>query len=347
MGLCQSNERKAKSSNKKKARVGNFNANELKNDLIMEMNQIRDIHQVAGLSPSRELESVAQNFSNKVAKRGVLEYSNNTYNGEELGEILFYYSTDCDAETVIESWNQDAKSFKYNSKNSGASSFAQIVWKSSQYIGLGVSKDSKGGTYIVANFYPAGNVAGKFKDNVFPPRGKGSNKKKEKVREVEKEVKKSTNGNKGKNLSGFTQFDVEALEAHNYYRRKHHAPPLTLNKDLCKIAQGYAQKLLATKSFEHSKNKYKGNNIGENLYWCTGKEATGEMATTDWYNEIKMHNFKKEFQHDTGHFTQVIWKDTKEVGFGVANKGNTYYVVANYYPPGNIKGNFANNVLKA
>ena len=122
---------------------------------------------------------------------------------------------------------------------------------------------------------------------------------------------------------------------------------MTLNKDLCKIAQSYAERLLATNSFNHSKNKYKGNEIGENLYMCSGKVATGEMATTDWYNEIKMHNFRKDFQSGTGHFTQVVWKGTEEVGFGVANKGSTYFVVANYYPPGNFLGEFANNVFKA
>lgn len=346
MGLCQGNERKAKKSTKKNERTGNFDANELKNDLILEINAIREIHQVDGLSPSREIESIAQSFANKVAKKGDLDYSNNTYNGEELGEILFYYSSDCDAETVIETWNEDSKNFKYNSKNPEASSFAQIVWKSSKYIGLGISKDSKGATYIVANFYPAGNVVGQFKDNVFPPKGKGgsSNKKKEKEKEVKKS-KKDTN--KSSNLSGYTQFDIDALEAHNFYRKRHHAPPLTLNKDLCKIAQNYAQKLLATNTFDHSTNKYNGKSIGENLFYCKGKEATGEMATTDWYNEIKMHNFRKEFQSATGHFTQVIWKGTEEVGFGIANKGNTYYVVANYFPAGNVMGEFATNVLKA
>ena len=355
MGLCHANERKAKGKKTKSAGAtgGNFDPNELKYDLINEINAIRDIHQVEALSPAREIETIAQSFANKVAKSGNLDYSNNTFRGEELGEILFYYSSDCDAETVVESWNQDAKKFRYNSKNQGASSFAQLVWKSSKYIGLGVSKDTKGGTYIVANFYPAGNVAGQFQDNVFPPKGKGGNKKKEKEKEKEREVKntkkETSGGGGGKSQASFSfsQFEKEALEAHNYYRRKHHAPPLTINRDLTKIAQKYAEKILATRRFEHSGNKFNGNPMGENLYYCSGKVATGEIASYEWYNEIELHNWKKEFQNATGHFTQLIWKSTKEVGFGVANKGNTYYVVANYFPAGNVKGQFATNVLKA
>ena len=351
MGLCQANSRKAKEGTKKRTKSsggGNFDINELKNDLILEINEVRELHQVSGLSPNREIESIAQAFANKIAKKGELEYSNGMYKGEELGEILFYYSSDCDAETVIETWNKDSKHFRYNSKNPDASSFAQIVWKSSKFIGLGISKDSKGGTYIVANFYPGGNVVGQFAENVFPPKGKGESSKKPKEKEKEKEKEPKKSSNKGKqNLSGYTQFDIDALEIHNKYRKKHHAPALKLNKDLCKIAQGYAERLLATRSFNHSSNKYRGEELGENLYMCTGKVATGEEATTEWYNEIKQHNFKKEFQSGTGHFTQVIWKSTQEVGFGVANKGSTYYVVANYYPAGNIWGEFQTNVLKA
>ena len=98
---------------------------------------------------------------------------------------------------------------------------------------------------------------------------------------------------------------------------------------------------------DYSFGKFKGNDMGENIFKCQGTEATGEMATNDWYNEVKSHNFKKDFQKNTGHFTQIIWKDTKEVGFGKASRGNTYYVVANYYPPGNFLGKYQDNVLKA
>ena len=343
MGHCHANDRKAKAS-KKSGGSGKFDQKELRNDLIHEINEVRYMHQVSALCPNKEIENIAQSFATKLAKKGDIEYSNSKYKGEELGEILFYYNADCDAEIVIETWNKDSKTFKYNSKNPEASSFAQIVWKSSQLIGIGIAKDSRGGTFIVANFYPGGNVVGQFANNVFPPIGNATKKPKEKPKEKEAK-KESSKGNKSS--SGFTQFDADALQTHNYYRRKHHVPPLTLNKDLCKIAQAYAQRLCSTRCFEHSKNKYKGFNIGENLYRCTGKVATGEMATTSWYDEIKTHNFKKDFQHASGHFSQLVWKGSQEVGFGVANKGTNYYVVANYYPAGNIIGDFANNVFKA
>lgn len=50
----------------------------------------------------------------------------------------------------------------------------------------------------------------------------------------------------------------------------------------------------------------------------------------------------------TGHFTQVVWKGSKEVGFGKAHgKDGRVVVVGNYHPPGNVMGHFEENVFDA
>lgn len=48
-----------------------------------------------------------------------------------------------------------------------------------------------------------------------------------------------------------------------------------------------------------------------------------------------------------GHFTQVVWKSTTEVGVGLAMVGNAVFVVGQYSPAGNIsnEGYFEKNVL--
>lgn len=48
-----------------------------------------------------------------------------------------------------------------------------------------------------------------------------------------------------------------------------------------------------------------------------------------------------------GHFTQVVWKSSTELGVGIATDGNTVFVVGQYRPAGNITnaGYYQKNVL--
>ena len=147
---------------------------------------------------------------------------------------------------------------------------------------------------------------------------------------------------------------AEMLKLHNFHRARHCAGPLTISERLNKIAQSYAQHLAATSTFEHSGNKLGNENLGENLYmqWISqGRvKVSSKAAVKSWYDEIAMHNFKKpKFSHETGHFTQMVWKATKKLGVGVAlsPNGREVYIVTNYYPAGNITnaGYFEDNVL--
>lgn len=67
-----------------------------------------------------------------------------------------------------------------------------------------------------------------------------------------------------------------------------------------------------------------------------------------WYNTKAFHDFNKTFNEKSGLFTQLIWKDTTDVGFGVAKALNGHqYAVAYYYPAGNYEHNFKSNVSPA
>ncbi len=48
-----------------------------------------------------------------------------------------------------------------------------------------------------------------------------------------------------------------------------------------------------------------------------------------------------------GHFTQLIWYRSIQLGIGIGftSNNNSAYVVAMYHPPGNVVGEFAQNVL--
>lgn len=63
-------------------------------------------------------------------------------------------------------------------------------------------------------------------------------------------------------LSTDARFQQEFLHAHNAYRKKHSAPPLTLSSDLSAKAQEWADQLLSKKSLEHSSTE-----DGENIFY--------------------------------------------------------------------------------
>jgi len=141
------------------------------------------------------------------------------------------------------------------------------------------------------------------------------------------------------------KFIDECLKAHNEYRAKHKAAPLVLNKELCKIAQARANHNAAQGKMQHGDSGY-----GENIYF-NSQQIDGKKAVDGWYSEIKDYNWNKlEGQKGTGHFTQVIWKGSREVGIAKATspppKSYTF-VVANYNPPGNFIGKYPDNISHA
>lgn len=151
-----------------------------------------------------------------------------------------------------------------------------------------------------------------------------------------------------------SQMVTNMLNKHNYYRAQHQVGNLALLSALTTMAQASANDMAAKNTFEHTGKTYNGNYCGENLYkcWTTASSciSTGEEAVVDWYNEISAYNFNKQgFSSETGHFTQVVWKNTKNLGCGVANgkdgSWTTTTVVCNYYPGGNYLGQFEANVF--
>ena len=146
----------------------------------------------------------------------------------------------------------------------------------------------------------------------------------------------------------FSDFCLEALDSHNHFRRIHHVEPVRLSKELCTIAQNWSYKLAnEIGHLEHSDNAINGETLGENLFFCYGCEPSGTMVCKNWYEENKKYDYSGDWKSGTGHFTQMIWKGTKEVGFGRSkNSKGQYYIVGNYYPAGNLIGLFKRNVLR-
>ncbi len=131
----------------------------------------------------------------------------------------------------------------------------------------------------------------------------------------------------------------EWLQAHNKHRILHDVSPLTWSTTVATSAQAYADTCPA----DHSGSQY-----GENMAMATYDQ--GQTGTVDaWYNEEPYYDYDNPgFSGETGHFTQVVWKGTREVGCGYKSgcpSGWPNVWVCQYDPPGNYNGQFGENVL--
>lgn len=71
--------------------------------------------------------------------------------------------------------------------------------------------------------------------------------------------------------------------------------------------------------------------------------------TDMWYEEHDKYRYGNPgFSTNTGHFTQIVWQSSKEMGAGKAvSSSGAQFVVARYQPPGNVRGQFPENVKPA
>jgi uncharacterized protein YkwD len=134
------------------------------------------------------------------------------------------------------------------------------------------------------------------------------------------------------------------VDAHNAVRAKHCAGPLAWSPKLAAVAQKWADTLRDKGcAFGHSGGQY-GENLAAGTEGVLDPEATVKM----WYDEIAKYRFPDGgFSMETGHFTQVVWRGTTQVGCGHSQcKGNDIWV-CNYDPAGNWDGQYRENVLPA
>ncbi len=152
-------------------------------------------------------------------------------------------------------------------------------------------------------------------------------------------------------LKGFDQnqknFIYSAFKRMNEYRRRHGAPELKLNPGLCETSKKFAEDVAQHNQIFHSAGLWSDKPIGECMAIMIGKELTGKEMVDIWYDEKDNFDFKKpDYKENSGYFSQMVWKGSKEVGIGVAEGPENKWVgIANFYPAGNSLGQYQENVL--
>ncbi|VDD74129.1 unnamed protein product [Mesocestoides corti] len=136
------------------------------------------------------------------------------------------------------------------------------------------------------------------------------------------------------------------VDTEKVLRSLHGCPPLTFALDLAVSAQVYAEKLAGLGTIRHSGYSDVGENLALSLGPSQSTDFSGVMVTLLWYNEISDYEFTGVDQISCGHFSQVVWKETKSIGMGLARTedGQVIVAVAHYRPPGNVSGQWAANV---
>jgi len=137
-----------------------------------------------------------------------------------------------------------------------------------------------------------------------------------------------------------SQSDItQYLDGHNNFRKQHDAQALTWSDTLASTAQAWAQKCV----WKHSEGQY-----GENLAAGIGLDIP--YAIKMWTDEQSQYDSSNP---QASHYTQVVWKNTKELGCAVVSCnlsifdpsfGPANYYVCEYNPPGNVVGEYAQNV---
>jgi len=136
----------------------------------------------------------------------------------------------------------------------------------------------------------------------------------------------------------------QLVDAHNRFRAKHCAKPLTWSPKLAQVAQQWANALRDKGCvFGHS-----GGDLGENLAAGTSGTLDADEVVRMWYDEVSHYRFPNGgFSAQTGHFTQVVWRGTARVGCGRSQCKGMDIWVCEYDPAGNWEGQYRENVLPA
>jgi hypothetical protein len=144
------------------------------------------------------------------------------------------------------------------------------------------------------------------------------------------------------------RFAQALLAEHNRARDEVGVPRLAWSSKLAGEAQVWADRLASEGRMRHSAKDESGG-AGENLWMGSAGYYSPQVMVGAFVDE------KRAYRHvpfgadvsatgkwqDVGHYTQVVWRGTQEVGCAVAHNAKDDFLVCRYYPAGNWWGQVA------
>jgi len=125
------------------------------------------------------------------------------------------------------------------------------------------------------------------------------------------------------------------LAAHNAIRATLKLPSLAWSGKIAKAAQQWADTLVKDGTFHHPAKLAWGQNLAQ-FY---RDEHIPDQVVYGWASEAAEYDYKtNRCGGICGHYTQLVWRDTKEVGCAVARREDREVRVCDYWPPGNYVG---------
>ncbi|MDP5293098.1 CAP domain-containing protein [Oceanimonas sp. CHS3-5] len=137
-----------------------------------------------------------------------------------------------------------------------------------------------------------------------------------------------------------TDIKQALLEAHNEVRAEVGAVPLVWSARAETQAAGWAHELSKRCDIEHSR----GSGFGENLFMGTLGYYDELDGVKSWEEEKRYYSgqpLTRALVLKVGHYTQMVWSDTQELGCATSTCNDIMILVCNYHPPGNYLGEAA------
>lgn len=139
----------------------------------------------------------------------------------------------------------------------------------------------------------------------------------------------------------------KALAVHNELRARHGAPPLQWSDECYEFARRQANECSQFHCLRHGNYEGASGRVhGQNAFMAPAAEDP-EAVVKAWYSELDVrgHDFGKDSQMGTAHFSQVVWAGSEYLGMATSEDG--LYIFANYLPAGNVAGDFHRHVFPA